>query len=1037
IDAGLARVSRFNAKTRTKRLPVEPISQSSANQRKGRAGRVRDGICIRLYSEEDFLARPVETQPEIQRANLAEVILRMKAFHLGDIETFPFLDPPTPAAIRAGYALLHELGALDEKRELTPLGRDLARLPIDPILGRMLLQSQREHATRELLIIASGLSIQDPRERPLDRREAADAAHRRFADSRSDFLTLLNLWNAVHDEWENLRTQNQRRRFCRDHFLSYTRMREWQDLYAQLHGALEDVASVHLNESNAEYGAVHRSILAGLLGHVAQRKERNVYKTAGNREVQIFPGSALHGKGSPPRKPGARDKDRTEPASKPPSQPAWVMAGEIVETSQLFARTVAGIEPQWIVDLAPHLCKVAHRGPQWSVSAGRVLVDEIVTLHGLEVARRKVAYGNLDPADATAIFIRSALVEGALLPGMTADVPEGDGDEEPGARADAVSGALRTAIRREVPLPPQYAFLEHNRRVVQKLEDWQTRLRRNDLGDLEDALTRFYAERLRDVSSLDALNRFIREAGGPDVLFVQEADLTGGKDAAFDAKAFPEAVQVGGQAVPLSYAYAPGEEWDGVTIRLPMEVAKAASASALEWAVPSLRTELVTEMLGSLPKSHRRLLQPFGPKVEEIVRDLRPEGPTLRHDLSRFLKERYGVMVPVTDWRPENLPHHLRPRVEVVDHKRRALASGRDLGQVQAALATVREPVKDDSAIWHKAAREWERPGLGGWTCGDLPDRVEVGHADGLPVYGWLGLKVEDGLVSVRLCRSEDAARQASVAGLQRLVELAIGKDLGWLERDLRGLHKFASAYAPLGNVDELVESVFGLAKREVLPSACLPALRKVHFDAEVRLAAARVPGLAQQLIDKIGAILVLRQQVAQKIGMAASGSGAAVATAPAPAGSRTMKDFSQLGGWMAAPAAPKPAAAGTGAGEGTPAAALAALVPRRFADGLTLERLPHVARYLRALLVRVERSALNPAKDRERIALLAPYLEKAARVRAATQLSSDMRRVATEFRWMIEEYKVSLFAQEIGTAVPVSPKRLDALWEQLRMECG
>jgi len=1029
IDAGLARFSRYNPKTRTKRLPVEPVSQSSANQRKGRAGRVRDGVCIRLYSEEDFEARPRETQPEIQRANLAEVILRMKTFHLGDIETFPFLDPPTPAAIRAGYNLLHELGALDDRRELTPLGRDLGRLPIDPTLGRMLLQAQREHATRELLIIASGLSIQDPRERPLDQKEAADAAHKRFLDPRSDFLTLLNLWNAVHDEWETLRTQNQRRRFCRAHFLSYVRMREWQDLYAQLHGALEEVSSVRLSESNAEYGPIHRAILAGLLGHVAQRKERNVYRTAGNRELQVFPGSALHEKGQPPRKGNAPDKVGQKP--RPTSQPEWMMAGEIVETSQLFGRTLAGVEPAWIAELGAHLCKVTHRGPHWSATAGRVLVDEIVTLHGLEVLRRRVAYANLNALEATEIFIRSALVEEALFPGMGSR--DFDSDEESiSASADSgkLARAMRTRVRQDRPMPPQYRFLEHNRRVRQKLEDWQTRLRRSELGDLDEALFRFYSDRLKHVASVDELNKALGEMGGAEALCVREEDLAGGKDTTFNAEAFPEAVVVGGQAVPLSYAYAPGEEWDGVTLRLPLEVAKTVSVSTVEWSIPSLRSELVLELLGSLPKSHRRVLQPFAPKVEEMVRDLDPQGPSLPHDLSRFVKERYGVAIPVSDWHPEQLPAHLRPRIEVWGRDRKAIASGRDLGQVRAALATVKSSAGEDSAAWRRAAERWERPGLSSWSFGDLPEKVDVGVVDGLPVVGWLGLKVEDQLVSVRLFRSADAARISSADGLCRLVEGVLGRELGWLERDLRGLHKWAAAYGGLGTVDELVEAAFGLAKAHILPATGLMSLRQAEFEQAVVKARARIPGLAPLVIDRVGAVLTLRQQLLPRVGGGASpGSGAVGGSKPI--GRQTIKDFSQLVGIAAAasPSAPAP-------GVGTPAAELAALVPRRFPEGLALDRLPHVARYLKALAIRVERAALNPAKDRERVALLAPYVAAWARVQATRVLSQEMKGVAEEFRWLIEEYKVSLFAQEVGTAVPVSPKRLDALWERLRMEC-
>src|SRR4029077_13745941 len=413
IDAGLARISRYNPRTRVKRLPIEPVSQSSANQRKGRAGRLQEGICIRLYSEEDFNARPPFTQPEIQRANLAEVILRMKAFHLGAIETFPFVQPPTPAAIANGYALLHELGALTEKRELTSLGQDLARLPIDPTLGRMLLQSQHEHATRELLIIAAGLSIQDPRERSLDQKDAAAAAHKQFTDPQSDFLSLLNIWIAVHDEWDCLRTQGQRRKFCKQRFLSYLRMREWQDVYSQLHDALDDFGTLKLNKSNAAYPAIHRSILAGLIGHVACLDERNIYKAAGNRLLSVFPGSALYARGEPQKK---KAKKGNKPPPKPRSnQPQWIVAGEIVETSQLFARTIAGIDPLWIFQLAPHCCKLTHQNPHWSPSAGNVLVEEIVTLHGLEVQRRKVAYGNINSREATSIFIRSALVEENLV----------------------------------------------------------------------------------------------------------------------------------------------------------------------------------------------------------------------------------------------------------------------------------------------------------------------------------------------------------------------------------------------------------------------------------------------------------------------------------------------------------------------------------------------------------------------------------------------------------------------------------------------
>lgn len=613
VDAGLARISRYNPRTRTKRLPVEPVSKSSANQRKGRAGRVQDGICIRLYSEEDFEGRSPHTQPEIQRANLAEVILRMKAFHLGAIETFPFLNPPMPAAIDNGYKLLQELGALDEARELTRLGEQLARLPIDPTLGRMLLQSQAEHATRELLIIAAGLSIQDPRERPMEQKDAAAAAHKRFSDPRSDYLTLLNIWNAFHEQWEKLRTQGQRRKFCKAHFLSYNRMVEWQDLHGQLEDALGDLVTVRLNESNAAYDAIHRSILTGLLGHVARREERNTYKGTGNRPLAIFPGSGLFdrnekqnsrsgrreeahsssdNKARPLQEPpgrsrrgdeaDARGAQRTppphvggyqvqggkadQPPAKAPSQPQWIMAGEIVETSQVFARTIAGIDPMWIVELAPHVCKLTHSNPQWMATKGSVLVDEKVTLHGLEIHTRKVDYGNINAKEATEIFIRAALVEENLFP--AADSQKRRPPES--SQGKPTSRELYESVDEERPLPPQYRFVAHNRAVRQKIATWQTRVRRHDLRDVDHAMFDFYAKRIENISSLHELNRLLRDCSGEtDFLCATEADLVGNADLSYDAHAFPDNVTLDQQPVALSYAYAPGEDWDGVTVKLP------------------------------------------------------------------------------------------------------------------------------------------------------------------------------------------------------------------------------------------------------------------------------------------------------------------------------------------------------------------------------------------------------------------------------------------------------------------------------------
>jgi len=1023
IDAGFARISRYNPRTRTRRLPVEPVSQSSANQRKGRAGRVAEGVCVRLYSEDDFQSRPPHTQPEIQRANLAEVILRMMAFRLGEIETFPFINPPSPAAIAGGYALLQELGALDAARVLTPLGRDLARLPIDPTLGRMLLQAQQEHATRELLIIASGLSIQDPRERPLDQREAADAAHRKHADPRSDFLSLLRLWDAVHGEWEVLRTQNQRRRFCRTHFLSYTRMREWQELHAQLSGALDGIETLRLNESNAEYEAIHRAILSGLLGHVAVREERNLYKAAGNRPVAVFPGSGLHDRPDrPPGRGGAKRGGAEERAkSERTRQPDWIVAGEIVETSQLFARTLAGIDPEWIVQIAPHLCVVTHRHPHWNPRAGRVLALETTTFQGLEVRSRHVAYGNIHPAEATAIFIQSALVEDRLEPGPEEDAEEEDGR---GNEQNRLRRQIRAATDQPQRRPARHPFLAHNREVREKIETWQTRVRRTDLGDVDGRMAEFYARHLTNVSSLDELDRAVRHAKDPNFLRVTEEELTRGMELAYDAEAFPDAVALGGQASAVRYAYAPGEDHDGVTVRLNLDLVRSVVPAEVEWSVPGLRGELVLELLRALPKALRRDLMPFPPKVSEIVSELKPTGPSLLHDLAAFLRRRYGVDVHPESWPGAAVPAHLRPRIEVVANDGKIIGAGREVGVLKEQFRQTVVKATGDTREWTEATRRWERFGLSGWSFGDLPESVPVGTVGGLPLVAWPGLAVEEGGVAVRLFRAEGAAARSSLAGLHRLIELALQKDFAWVHRDLRSLARHAILYAPLGSLDELVESSFVHLRRQALPAAAFRPLCRAAFDQAVEATRERLRGIVPPWVSLAGEILEWRRQAAAKMG------GTPPSAAPSSARPKVLNDLSQL--TIGARPAP-PAAAAAASPAGSLHAELESLVPARFPECLAPALLPHLPRYLRALAIRAERASLNPAKEQERARSVAPYGAAWKMLQSKPPTTDEGVRLAADFRWALEEYRVSVFAQELGTARPVSPKRLDELLEQVR----
>jgi ATP-dependent helicase HrpA len=1011
VDTGLARLSRYHARTRTKRLPIEPISQSSARQRAGRCGRVGEGICIRLYSAADFAARPPYTPPEILRADLAEVILRMKAYGLGEIETFPFLDPPPTSAIQSGYRLLQELGALDEGRGLTDLGERLAQLPLDPAIGRMILEASREGALREVLIIAAGLSIQDPRERPADRQAAASTAHRRFQHPASDFLTLLNIWEASHDTWESLKTQNQMRRFCRAHFLSYPRMREWRDIHALLEEVLAEMGGFMPNQVAASYAAIHRSILTGLWGHVASRKEGNRYALGGNREALVFPGSGLferpvaprRGQGAEPVKPTSASRD---------GPPPWVVAGEIVETSRLFLRTVAGIDPRWIEELAPHLCQRAYSEPHWEPRSGRVLARERVTLNGLLVREGLLSYGRVDPQQATAIFIQSALVEEGLadhfLPRSAAQPPATEASppgppepcdaphdtprhRRPRPPAAGLPAAAATGRGHLEFLPAPYRFLLHNRQLRQKLQLWQTRQAERVVADLDPALAACYARHLTAVSSVPDLHRLLREqqARDPRFLHLTEADLLGPRAADFDAQAFPDALTVGHQALPVRYAYAPGEEHDGVTFRLPLLLTQVLESDRLDWAVPGLREAQILHLLQALPKELRRPLMPLAPKAQEMARAVEAQGGAFLQTLIDFIHRRYGVALPRAVWDRSLLPEHLRPRYEILGPDARTIASGRDLPALREQVARDHRPT--DSPAWSQAARQWERYGLRAWDLGDLPDQITVGNVAGLPWHAFPALQAEEGEISLRLFRRPTEAEAAHRQAVPRLVETVLHREFAWLQKDLRGLAKWRELHAGLGPVEELEATAFEHLRRHLLaPRDAWPRTARAFADL-VQGVRAQLPGLAIQLVDRTGQILEARQKILL---------------------------------------CRKPYA-------GMPDD-LRELIPPQFLRHIPFDRLPQIPRYLKAMLVRAERAAVHPAKDQEKLRRVQPYVEALAHVRASGAAAPGVGREKLEAcRWLLEEYKVSVFAQELGTAEPVSPRRLAAALQALAPELG
>ncbi|MBP7480904.1 MAG: ATP-dependent RNA helicase HrpA [Lacunisphaera sp.] len=961
IDTGLARFSRYTPSSRTRRLPVEPVSQSSADQRKGRCGRVSDGVCIRLYSEQDFNDRPRFTQPEIQRSNLADVILRMKAFGLGDIEEFPFLNAPPTKGIRAGYALLHELGAIDDAGVLTDLGRELAHLPVDPTVGRMILQARNEKALREVLIIAAALSIQDPRERPMDQKEKADTAHRRFTHPDSDFLTLLAIWEIYHDEFEKM-TLGKLRKFCTAHFLSFMRMREWRDVYAQLEDSLRERAGfawtsvydgvkagqeVKFAPGTPAYWAVHRSILAGLLGNIATRTDEGDYHAAHDRRVDVFPGSALFERMERKQSPSAS----RVPSGKAPAKPKiakWLMAAEIMETSRLYARTCARIDPQWVLDLGEHLLRVAHSEPFWNAEAGRVLVKERRRLYNLELETRSASYGKINPAHATEIFIREGLV------GDTVTWP--------------------------------FDFLKHNRRIREEAETRLTRTRSSGYMNLDEAVYRFYAAQITNVSAVGELVDFVRhqQTTKPKFLCMSEDSLRATEEAAHDAEAFPEALPVDNRVLPLAYAYQPGKEADGVTVRVGLVEAEALTPATLDWAVPGHLPEKVELMLKALPKEQRRNLIPLTETAQKLVRDLalisaRPKQPTLAEALAELLSPRLGVRIDPALWDAKIFPDHLRVRVEVVDNRDQVIGASRDLAEIQAQLHSRSRDVSKqaatvDNGAWRAARAKWEGEPVMEWKFGDLPEKILVSEHHGVPVHAFPGLKAMPAGVAVRLFATPEEAAAATRAGLVKLFEAQLRHDLGWLEKDLKALRMLGTLAVTLTTPDALQADALESIRRWVCGRTVAPWHAAV-FAQQLAAAKQDLRGLVPRLGDWLKEIFTLRLAL------------------------QTAKQ------------------AYPGMAED-----LEALLPPDFLRTTPFERVPHLPRYLKGLQARTERARRDQAKDAARAAELAPF------VAAVKKLGGR----AGDFRWLVEEFRVSLFAQELGTAEPVSAVRLERMLREL-----
>ncbi|WP_405903139.1 ATP-dependent RNA helicase HrpA [Streptomyces sp. NBC_00656] len=936
IDPGNARISRYSHRTKVQRLPIERISQASANQRKGRCGRTSDGICIRLYSEDDFLTRAEFTDPEILRTNLASVILQMTAAGLGDIEKFPFIDPPDHRNIRDGVQLLQELGALDPeekdpKKRLTPLGRKLSQLPVDPRLARMVIEADRNGCVREVMVIASALSIQDPRERPSDKQTQADQHHARFKDETSDFLAFLNLWRYIREQQKE-RGSSSFRRMCKQEYLNFLRIREWQDIYAQLRTVAKQMG-IELNEDDAPEQSVHTSLLAGLLSHIGLKDtEKNEYLGARSAKFAIFPGSALFKK-----------------------QPRFVMSAELVETSRLWARVNARVEPEWIEPLAQHLLKRTYSEPHWEKDQAAVMAYERVTLYGVPiVAQRKVNFGRIDQEASRDLFIRNALVE----------------------------GDWRT----------HHQFFHDNRKLLGEVEELEHRARRRDILVDDETLFDFYDQRIPEhvVSGahFDSWWKHKRK-DEPDALDFERSMLINEKAGAVTKDDYPDSWRQGKLKFRVTYQFEPGADADGVTVHIPLQVLNQVTSEGFDWQIPGLREEVVTELIRSLPKPIRRHYVPAPNYADKFLDRAVPLQEPLPFTLARELQRMVGVPVTADDFDLSRVPDHLKITFRVVDERRRKVAEDKDLEALRVQLRPkARQALSQAAAATAGPSGESiERSGLTDWTIGTL-DRVFETRRAGQPVKAFPALVDQGGTVSVRLFDTEAEQQQAMWRGTRKLILLNIPVNPAKFASDkLTNQQKLALSRNPHGSIQALFDDCATAAADRLIAAHGGPAWDEASF---------------RKLYDKVRADLV----------------------------DLTVRTISQvqqiLAAWQACERRLKSTNSLVLINNVTDVREhLARLVPSGFVTLTGLRRLPDLMRYLVAEDRRLQQMPTNVQRDTTRMEKVHEMQDEYAWLLEQLPQGRPVPQEVLDIRWMIEELRVSYFAHALGTAFPVSDKRI------------
>jgi ATP-dependent helicase HrpA len=951
VDTGLARVKRYSYRNKVEQLRIEPIAQAAANQRAGRCGRVAAGVCVRLYDETEFNQRPKFTDPEILRSSLAAVILRMKSLHLGEVADFPFVEPPPARAIADGYQLLAELNAVDEFNELTPVGRELAKLPVDPRVGRMLLAARERNCLHEVLVIASALSVQDPRERPLSAQEAADAAHRKFVDERSDFVAYLRLWNFVHERIEHKKSNRKLTDELHENFLSARRVREWRDVHSQLVTLIGELgwkpnAPLDLAQAPA-FETVHQALLTGLLGNVGTRVLDADFREppySGARGIKFFvwPGSPLVKKAG-----------------------RWLMAAELVETSRLFARTVAGIEPAWIEKIGEHLLKKSHSDPHWEKKAGQVVAFERATLYGLTVyQQRRVNFGPIEPKAAREIFIRAALVEGEL----------------------------------ETRAP----FFANNQRLVREIRELEHKTRRLDVLVDEELIFAFY-DRLVPSEVCTAAQfekwRAQAEREQPKLLFLSRDELMRHEAAGVTTELFPKTVDMRGVAMALTYHFEPGSPRDGATLSVPLYALNQIDEARCDWLVPGMLKEKAHLLLKSLPQKLRRHCVPLPEYATGFVErrgdkpwDTRPLTDALIDDL----RAQKSIVCRSEDFKRETLPAHLSMNFKVVDEHGRQLAMGRSLAQLRAELGG--QAQKSFQAVAErdvKVAPELQQE-ITDWDFGELPELLEI-RRGGLTMVGYPALVDQDDRCALEVFDDLQQAHGKHREGLRRLFRLQLKEQIKFIEKSMASLQTTAMQ---AGTVPALAAA---------WPS--FEALRGDVVDAALDRTALVEPWPTDR-----AAFLARRDETRGKLALIAQ-EVARVATAIVQEAAAAQKKLAGSRSF-AAPCADIEQQ-------------LTRLFPRGFITSTPAAQLAHYPRYLKAIALRLDKLKAEPARDLQRMAEIATLQTPYLRELAARKGQSDPR--LEEFRWLLEELRVSLFAQELRTPMPVSVKRLQKVWEALR----